>query len=489
MDYKSFITTIGNYVNNKEYSQAINFLYNNTLIIDTIFKNYSKTMEINNLLDLSLKPTDEIILKFFNSFLSLDDENFFDYANLLRLFILKLIILNNKLTLNSKTELNNSDINVDYLILVGDTIFKQKLFILYILLFSLEAKLRKKYINNNKIVNIGLDFEFNARKIALIQINFESANLQENSPFNVIWIVDPNNFTKKMQHFIINNLMKNKNIHKILHGSDSLDIPYLYNILFNNNKAIIFKFTEKIFDTRFLCEYFKISIDEDKKCSIYEALLFFGTINEKKYKELYEIHESMGPVQDISWNINKLSSYHLKYVLYDVLFLQHFLYDIFKRIKKETPEYLYTYKYIFNLIRFVFIERREVTNIIEQSKNEINPMNNYLIKVDNNNITLTTIYNEIIENYEIKNGHNIKIWFILSVNYFKTTISILFKKIIYFLVTKNFMVFKNKQEETTEFYDLFDMYKQLEINNFIKIIKLLKLFELDAEKKLIQKYS
>ena len=49
------------------------------------------------------------------------------------------------------------------------------------------------------------------------------------------------------------------------------------------------KFMKKFVDTRFLCEYLKGSIDSNKKCTIYEALNYFGTISNDKLNYLNEI--------------------------------------------------------------------------------------------------------------------------------------------------------------------------------------------------------
>ena len=63
---------------------------------------------------------------------------------------------------------------------------------------------------------------------------------------------------------------------KILHGSESLDIPYIFDKVLLNNKHDILLFLRTIIDTRFLCF--------DKKCSLYELLYSTKTINDKQYQ-------------------------------------------------------------------------------------------------------------------------------------------------------------------------------------------------------------
>lgn len=279
--------------------------------------------------------------------------------------------------------------------------------------------------------------------------------------------------------------MINQSIYKILHGSDSLDLPYVYSNLLNDDKKKIIKFTKKVIDTRFLCEYFKISQIADKKCSIYEAMLYFETISDVQYKKLNDIHESMGPIQDISWDISNMSSYHLRYALYDVLFLKHFLFNIYRRIRHEIPDKVLTFNYIISIMRFIFIERRNYTNFLETAKNEINPLNNYHIKLGEKNMTLISIFNELVQNFVIEQDDKfIDITFILAVNYFKNSVSIILRKIVYSVILKEFEVFKNRNEVTDESLDLDTMYQELTTYKFGTVARLFKLFESETIKKL-----
>ncbi len=113
--------------------------------------------------------------------------------------------------------------------------------------------------------------------------------------------------------------MINSSIYKILHGPESLDLPYIFTQMLQNRKQHIIKFVRKMYDTRFLCEYFKYSVEADNKCSIYVALRYFGVISDEKLKYLNDTNDSMGPIQNVNWNINTLNSYSTRYALYDVL--------------------------------------------------------------------------------------------------------------------------------------------------------------------------
>lgn len=361
---------------------------------------------------------------------------------------------------------------------ITDREFINKLFIIFLIYYYFQIKHLKKE-KRKKQFHLAIDFEFAKAEVALMQIYF----LIKDQGY--IWILDPKFYYKEDGKIdLINKLfLLNKNIYKILHGSDSLDLPYMYAILFQNDKEKILRFTNKLIDTRFLCEYFRISKKEEGKCSIYDALKYFGTISLEKYNELNKMTEYMGPIQDISWDIKKMSSYHIQYTFYDVLYLISLVKDIYKKIIDETPDYVRSYYYISQLLRFIILERKNITNVVDITKEVINPMNNYLIKTKGENITLITIYNTIINNFKINdNGKTIYLDFILSINYVKNIFNFILKLIIYKLVTKNFKVYKNKNESYDESIDSNKIL--LEINRFPKIKKLLKLFKTNADKKI-----
>jgi len=478
--------SVYNYINNDKTEDAIELLYENINKINNVITNYINLVKIESkkIIRIDRVPTD----KDYNKIKNIDDTEY-NICKTYRIVIWKLMekYLNQKLL--EKNEFKSPRTNITFVITIGDTILKRKLFILYILSYNLESNLLKyitKYPYNYG--HLGLDFEFNNRIIALMQLCFNTYSSLKNTTYSYIWIINPTDFNEQDIRFFIDKIMINTNIYKILHGADSLDIPYLYTVFFNNNKDLIIRFTKKVIDTRFLCEYFRSSLGEEKKCSIYDALLYFGSITEEKHKELNDTHDYMGPVQDISWNINKLSSHHARYALFDVLFLKRFLYDIFIKIKTETPKYIETYKYIIPLTRFIFIERREITKLVEEAKTEIDPINNYLIHKGNQNITLITIYNTLVENFKIP-VPEIDITFLLSVNYFKRTLLIIFKKIVYSIILNNFKVYMNKKDKYNGIISLNSMYSELNKLGFKKLTILFELFYQEAIKRIIKEYK
>lgn len=360
----------------------------------------------------------------------------------------------------------------NYMLYIADTDVITKLFIMFLFYYNLLLDDNK---NTNKKFHCGIDYEFNTikvRQIALMQMNFTINNQK------YLWIIDPKKYDKKKTDIINDLLLLNDKVYKVLHGSESLDIPYMYDILFESDKDKILKFTKKLIDTRFLCEYVRKSTGITGKCSIYDALLYFGTITQEKYDELILMNEAMGPIQDVMWEINKMGSFHIKYALYDVLKLVLLLEDIYKKILETTPSYIRTYYYINKIIRFVILERKKVTNILEFVKGVVNPMNNYIVEINNKKSTLIDLFNKITENCIVKEDNDdIYISFIESISYVKGTFNFLLKYVVFYVISKKYKIYKNKNDLMENEIKIKLLYEELENIGFERIIKLLKIFE------------
>ena len=363
-----------------------------------------------------------------------------------------------------------------YILLIGENETVRKLFIIFLFYFDLIIKNKSK-----KHYHVGIDFEFNEGIVALMQLNFGK----------YLWIIDPTKYDETKINIISKKLLLNDKIYKVLHGADSLDLPYVYSEIFKNDQDKILKFMKRFIDTRFLCEYVRNSKMENGKCSIYDAMLYFKTITQEKYDLLQKNNELMGPTQDVMWDVEKLSSFHIKYAFYDVLHLLTFLNDIYAKIIKETPELIRSYYYIMQIIRFVTLERKGVTNVLEMSKEIVNPLNNYLIKTEKENITLLNVYNNLMNKFIItdidsdgKAKGEIDINFIETLNYIKGAFNFLLKHVAYYVCKKKYKIYKNKNEIMNDNISIENLYNELNKIKMYKIIKLLKLYEIEVNKRL-----
>ena len=91
---------------------------------------------------------------------------------------------------------------------------------------------------------MGIDFEFNTKIAALIQICFEGFKIiDDRTIYSFIFIFDPNQLNKDDMNCLIKNYLINNKYLKLLHGAESLDVPYLFETILKNNKGYIKQFT------------------------------------------------------------------------------------------------------------------------------------------------------------------------------------------------------------------------------------------------------
>lgn len=143
------------------------------------------------------------------------------------------------------------------------------------------------------------------------------------------------------------------------------------------------------------------------------------------------------------------------------------------------------------IIRFVTLERKGITNVLEMSKEIVNPLNNYLIKTKKENITLINVYNNLMEKFIVvdidsngKHKGEIDINFIEKLNYVKGTFNFLLKHIVYYVCKKKYEIYKNKNEVITGTINIEKLYNELNKIKMYKIIKLLKLYEIEVNLRL-----
>lgn len=436
-------------------------LYNDGKDIDLhdyIYSNNERILQIiNKTIELDKKSKNKYIFfyknyekisKFYDLFLKTEDI----YLQYILFSISFRIVIINSIIRN--TEIVEKNDNKLYYITILKNKINEYRFANYMLLYYLESYFCKK-------TYIGLDFEFNKNIIALIQINFES---HQHFKESFIFIIVPHNLEKITLKLFTNEILQNKFIHKILHGSDSLDIPYIYNHLFENNKESIIKFTNNLVDTRFMCEYIDIIKENNIKCSIYEALLFFKTINKKKYDILVENHSHINMDENI-WNITELNRFQIVYTANDVLFLKNFYNNIINNSKDDIR----IYKYIIpEITRFLYLERRNITNILSIYKDLVNKMNNYFTYFTNKHETLISLYKLFIDKFELYNP-NIKIKDLLQINFFKSYLNILFKTVFYYKILNKKIVYINRNNKNNENIDLTELLDYMDKHNFINI--------------------
>jgi hypothetical protein len=315
----------------------------------------------------------------------------------------------------------------------------------------------KKLENSSKKLYICIDCEFNSKKIALIQINFE-----EEEDGN-IFIIDPKILSTLTLNVLKDKILCNNKIGKIFHGADSLDIPYFFYEFFNSDKKQIVKFMETFVDTRFLCEYSNAydklynKIDSNL-CNIYYLLEKYLVINKEQHKYLDENEEKMGKLFDILIEIDTLSEELIIYSAYDVIYLKY----LYKRMISSIKEY----RYVNEMIRLVYLDKRDIIKFID--KEIIDKYNTNFYFKDGKMIRL----NDLIESNKVFQN---KIFNTLyHINYFKLNLNMILKNIIYSKLLRRERVFINKNtiQKTQLLYStLFDKLRLYKLENILSLIE------------------
>jgi len=470
----------------KEHSDIIKYLTKNISVIQKKLFDIEDKIDIKTDKDLwekILYPTDDDYIKNVVKENKIKENKIKEniiFAMVLKHVVENIAISKKKLLLKEVDEIKKPTSRISYIVNVGDNSDNEDLFIMYIFVYYMQSLIRKKIYTDKseKFCNVGIDFEFTQRVIALMQINFENMSSEKISTNSFIWIVNPGLFSESKMKILLMTLMLNDNIYKILHGPDSLDVPYMYTYMFNNDIKQITQFTKKMFDTRYMCEYYRLNQNNTRKCSIYTALHFFDVIDDSILAKLEDINYKMGPPQDVSWDITNLSSYHLNYALYDVLYLDHYIKNIIKKVNQTNIENIYGYRVANDLIRFIYLERNEISGIVEYCKEKVNPMNNYLIKKNGKNYTLVKIFNSVITGLEFKdsNGNKVKYDFISLVKFVSKQFNYVIKFIIFNICQNHFSVYKKKdvklgkELDHKEFLDTFDKYQYTKIKKLCESI-------------------
>jgi hypothetical protein len=327
--------------------------------------------------------------------------------------------------------------------------------------FKLAKKKAIRNIENYYIFLTKDQLNLNIFKIFLLFYYLELKNSKTKYIGIEIFIIHPDQLDKNWKLFFIEKILCNEYSFKILHGSDSLDLPYIYDELLHKNSTLIIKFNRQFADTKFLCEYSFYNKNLTLgKCKIYELLNMENIINQKKYDEIKLNEEKMGPIYDIKIDINNLSDKLIDYSFYDVLYLDKLLKNY------ENKDY---FKLIIELTQLVMMDKRNIQEIVP--KEEINKINNYILFKNNDIKKLVEIFNlfykKLEKNYLINN--------LLKINYFKQNIIFVIKFELYSNLLNKYIIYEKLSEKKIYNKNLLNnklnYLDKLNFKNFVNLIK------------------
>lgn len=335
-------------------------------------------------------------------------------------------------------------------------------------------------------VYMGIDYEFNTKKIALMQIMFQIDKFSLDNKINPIkrfYILYPPELSEKTISYLKRYAMSNLNILKILHGSEALDIPYIVDDFYQtdlyNKSYKVVNFFMSFIDTRYLCEYLNLYENRPNICRIYELLETYNIISSYTKLKLEQNEQKMGPLYELFIDINQLNNNKplITYSIHDVVYLVD-LYKILRLniIKKRPKDYFI----LIDCLRYSFMEKRIVSNIGDDII-KTNIMNNYFytISIQTNSvksekiIKLVQVFDLIIKQY-IDSYDSAK--HIFAINYTKANIQNLLKLILYNIILTKYKINASNTEIinytlNTEVKELYNNLVLFEMNYLIEFIK------------------
>jgi hypothetical protein len=188
-------------------------------------------------------------------------------------------------------------------------------------------------------VYASMDFEFDRdhkKKIHVLtlgQVMFTHIDSENQQLYSKVYLYDLRLFSKKQKKEYVQYLLLNPKVIKILHGSESLDLPAIRSTI--GHDPDFQTFLTQMVDTRYLCEVhhlliFKKTGQRFKRCTIYSALQNTRTITDDEYNKLASLKINYNK----PWNIRKLSNKQIVYASSDVIFL----YNLYKAYHVELGD-------------------------------------------------------------------------------------------------------------------------------------------------------
>ena len=314
-------------------------------------------------------------------------------------------------------------------------------------------------------------------------------NLENDAQIGYIFILYPPNLKKK-HYTILLKLLTVPKIIKVLHGSESLDIPYIFNQLLVK-KSYINKFCKNFYDTKIICDYVNLlnNYQPKKSCSIYDFLLHNNIITKNQINKLDKIEENMGPIYLIHINIQELAPKQsfetnssldefkdcskqelnnnlLQYALYDVLYLPQLIFKYIDNIWCNL---------ISELLSLINQYKKHIDDTFNQLTLIINKLNNTFIYSNMHKYNLNIIW----DIYFLAITDNDNIIILKDINYFKNCIKLLTKFVVYANLNSKFDIYENKyiklkKQDFTYYFNWLKSYPNL-YNLFYDYYKLISL--------------
>ena len=364
--------------------------------------------------------------------------------------------------------------NKNFFIYTCNTYEKEIFFYFFNLFVYQQNKLKKNCI-------IAFDLEYGTINIELMQILYDVETIET----KIMFLITPKLLESEyIKTFFYKKIIANPKILKICNGAEAIDLKHIKTeILTDDNQFINFLYNYT--DTKFICSYFNIKMDDKNKfCNVYELYKKTEVITNEFYNELKVIEEQYLQIKknsNITTDVKYLNEMLFYYAIYDVILLID-SYKVYLNISKNDV-YINKEMLFLSLYDKYFIDEfKNIKDIVNEANNnfiilnnETNIIKNKLSLQLNNNIktiTLITIYNifinKYIDKYDKMDEFYKQIYCLYNVNFYKNYISTFIKFLLYLNIIKIYNL-KNKNV-------FIKKNIKVDINNYININDNLELF-------------
>jgi hypothetical protein len=255
---------------------------------------------------------------------------------------------------------------------------------------------------------VAIDLEFTRGRFALIQLCFDMRNERKvflsNKPF------------KGLRELLISRWPL-----KLLHGSESNDVPWLLQQLSEEERPLLFR---NMIDTRFIAEY----IDPGQRPGLYDVLRRFDILQDTDVERLLAVEKSMGRVQHVDWRLDRIKDAATEYAIHDVIHLKA-LYIAMRKRDQTVVQFR-------NLLRVTFLER--FLGVLNHE--ELDRANVYHLSESGK--TMYAVFSRLLDTSVFP---HVDIKRVMQVSWMKYPVQTFIRRLVYHLLTCNYEVMADKK--------------------------------------------
>lgn len=144
------------------------------------------------------------------------------------------------------------------------------------------------------------------------------------------FMFDPKSLHNRVRTLLIQRIVANPSVVKVLHGAESLDIPYICQGLLRNDRGLIVRFFAGFQDTLYGCELLRHG-RPGIGCNLYALLDALNVVSPRALQQLRDNERTLGALWKKRIDVRRLTPELVTYAIHDVVFLE----TAFQRLQQE----------------------------------------------------------------------------------------------------------------------------------------------------------